>query len=99
MDLKDVPDDPTICIMCKHYYCTSLQLTCKPQAESLEQFEQRVTESRENAEWYYHRCKGKLITTFNCINGKVDQKDEYCTNINTNGKCQYYYERGQDVPA
>lgn len=84
MDLKDVPDDPTICIMCKHYYCTSLQPI------------PGLLETQDNAEWYHHRCRGKLITTFNCINGKVDQKDEYCTNINTNGKCQYYYERGQE---
>ena len=52
MDLINAPDDPTICIMCKHYYCTFFQLTCKPQDESLEQFEQRVTEAHENAEWY-----------------------------------------------
>lgn len=47
----------------------------------------------ETKDHYKHRCKGKLIVTFNYINGKIDQNDEYCYNVNTNGKCQYYYKK------
>jgi len=97
MNLTNVPDDPTICIMCKHYYCTYsiTKEDFRPASKSLEEHNQKIKEALENADWSYHRCKGSQITDFNCITGKITRKDEYCTNININGRCKLYNEKGQ----
>jgi hypothetical protein len=95
MDLDKLPDYPTICTVCQHYYNTYIltKEDFRPPSRSSAEHEAKIKEAKDNAEWHHHRCKAKVIKDFNPITGKILSKDEYCTNINTDGRCKYFREK------